>query len=99
RDLIVTGVQTCALPISLFTRLYDHAVRYESLQHQIWASLGKAASELRCGRPAEAAHVLERVLGLLVDHPDPAEQIQAYGLLAAEIGRASCRERGDVAAV
>ena len=68
---------------ALFTRLYDHAVRYESLQHQVWASLGKAASELRCGRPAEAAHVLERVLELLVEHPDPAEQIQAYGLLAA----------------
>ena len=68
---------------ALFTKLYDHAVRYESLQHQIWASLGKAASELRCGRPAEATHVLERVLELLVDHPDPAEQIQAYGLLAA----------------
>ena len=66
---------------ALFTKLYDHAVRYESLQHQVWASLGKAASELRRGRPAEAAHVLERVLELLVD-PDPAEQIQAYGLLA-----------------
>ena len=68
---------------ALFTKLYDHAVRYESLQHQVWASLGKAASELRCGRPAEAAHTLERVLELLVEHPDPAEQIQAYGLLAA----------------
>jgi class 3 adenylate cyclase/tetratricopeptide (TPR) repeat protein len=67
----------------LFTRLYDHAVGYESLQHQVWASLGKAASELRCGRPAEAAHVLERILELLVEHSDPAEQIQAYGLLAA----------------
>ena len=67
---------------ALFTKLYDRAVRYESLQHQVWASLGKAASELRCGRPAAAAHVLERVLGLLVEHPDPAEQIQAYGLLA-----------------
>ena len=67
---------------ALFTKLYDHAVRYESLQHQVWASLGKAASELRRGRPAEAAHVLERVLELLVEHPDPAEQIQAYGLLA-----------------
>lgn len=67
---------------ALFTKLYDHAVRYESLQHQVWASLGKAASELRCGRPAAAAHVLKRILGLLVEHPDPAEQIQAYGLLA-----------------
>jgi class 3 adenylate cyclase/tetratricopeptide (TPR) repeat protein len=68
---------------TLFAKLYDHAVRYESLQHQVWASLGKAASELRCGRPAEATHVLERALELLVEHPDPAEQIQAYGLLAA----------------
>jgi class 3 adenylate cyclase/tetratricopeptide (TPR) repeat protein len=74
---------------ALFTRLYDHAVRYESLQHQVWASLGKAASDLRCGRPAAAAHVLERALGLLVDHPDPAEQIQAYGLLAGARWRQS----------
>jgi class 3 adenylate cyclase/tetratricopeptide (TPR) repeat protein len=80
---------------ALFSKLYDHAVRYESLQHQVWASLGKAASELRCGRPAEAAHVLERALGLLVDHPDPAEQIQAYGLLAA----ARWRQGEDAAAL
>jgi class 3 adenylate cyclase/tetratricopeptide (TPR) repeat protein len=80
---------------ALFTKLYDHAVRYESLQHQVWASLGKAASELRCGRPAAAAHVLERILGLLVDHPDPAEQIQAYGLLAC----ARWRQGEDAAAL
>jgi class 3 adenylate cyclase/tetratricopeptide (TPR) repeat protein len=80
---------------ALFTKLYDHAVRYESLQHQIWASLGKAACELRSGRPAEAAHVLERALELLVDHPDPAEQIQAYGLLAA----ARWRQGQDAAAL
>ena len=80
---------------ALFTTLYDHAVRYENLQHQVWASLGKAASELRCGRPAEAAHVLERILELLVDHPDPAEQIQAYGLLAG----ARWRQGQDTAAL
>jgi class 3 adenylate cyclase/tetratricopeptide (TPR) repeat protein len=80
---------------ALFTTLYDDAVRYESLQHQIWASLGKAASELRLGRPAEATHVLERILGLLVDHPDPAEQIQTYGLLAA----ARWRQGEDAAAL
>jgi class 3 adenylate cyclase len=79
----------------LFSKLYDDAVRDENLQHQVWASLGKAASELRCGRPAEAADVLERVLGLLVDHPDPAEQIQAYGLLAG----ARWRQGEDAAAL
>jgi tetratricopeptide (TPR) repeat protein len=66
-----------------FTSLYDHGVRNENVQHQVWASLGKAACELRTGRPTEAADLLERILELLVDHPDPAEQIQAYGLLAA----------------
>jgi len=80
---------------ALFTTLYDDAVRRESLQHQIWASLGKAASELRLGRPAEATHTLERILGLLVDHSDPAEQIQAYGLLAA----ARWRQGEDAAAL
>jgi class 3 adenylate cyclase/tetratricopeptide (TPR) repeat protein len=68
---------------AVFTRLYDHGVRNENVQHQVWASLGKAACELRTGRPAEAAHVLERMLELLVEHHDPAERIQAYGLLAA----------------
>jgi len=80
---------------ALFTKLYDHGVRNENVQHQVWASLGKAACELRTGRPAEAAHVLERMLELLVDHPDPAEQIQAYGLLAA----ARWRQGEDAAAV
>lgn len=80
---------------ALFAKLYDHGVRNENVQHQVWASLGKAACELRTGRPAEAAHVLERMLELLVDHPDPAEQIQAHGLLAA----ASWRQGEDAAAV
>jgi class 3 adenylate cyclase/tetratricopeptide (TPR) repeat protein len=80
---------------ALFTTLYDHSVRNENVQHQVWASLGKAVSELRLGRPAEATHVLERILGLLVDHPDPAEQIQAYGLLAA----ARWRQGEDAAAL
>jgi tetratricopeptide (TPR) repeat protein len=80
---------------ALFTTLYDHGVRNENVQHQVWASLGKAACELRCGRPAEAARVLERMLGLLVEHPDPAEQIQAYGLLAC----ARWRQGEDAAAL
>jgi class 3 adenylate cyclase/tetratricopeptide (TPR) repeat protein len=80
---------------ALFTRLYDDGVRNENVQHQVWASLGKAACELRTGRPGEAIHVLERMLGLLVDHPDPAEQIQAYGLLAA----ARWRQGKDAAAL
>jgi len=79
----------------LFTRLYDYGVRNENVQHQVWASLGKAACELRTGRPTEAAHVLERMLELLVEHPDPAEQIQAYGLLAA----ARRRQGEDAAAL
>jgi hypothetical protein len=68
---------------AVFTKLYDFAVRNENVQHQVWASLGKAACDLRTGRPSEAAHILERAVALLVGHPDPAEQIQAHGLLAA----------------
>jgi tetratricopeptide (TPR) repeat protein len=37
---------------------------------------------LRAGRPDEAARLLEAALGLLTDHPDQAEQLRAYGLLA-----------------
>ena len=66
-----------------FARLYDHGVRNANVQHQVWACLGKAECELRTGRTGEAVRLLETALALLAEHPDRAEQVRAYGLLAA----------------
>jgi class 3 adenylate cyclase/tetratricopeptide (TPR) repeat protein len=66
-----------------FTKLYDHGVRNANVQHQVWACLGKAECELRTGRTGEAVRLLETALALLAEHPDRAEQVRAYGLLAA----------------
>jgi class 3 adenylate cyclase/tetratricopeptide (TPR) repeat protein len=66
-----------------FAKLYDHGVRTANVQHQVWACLGKAECELRAGRTGEAVRLLETALALLAEHPDRAEQVRAYGLLAA----------------
>jgi eukaryotic-like serine/threonine-protein kinase len=65
-----------------FSKLYERGARNENVQHQVWACIGWAECELRGGRTGEAARLLETALELLVEHPDRAEQIRAYGLLA-----------------
>src|SRR3546814_10210387 len=80
RCALVTGVQTCALPISFYIRLLgDPAFTRTSAAHMRLFISGSAplsadihrAFEERCGH-----RVLER-----------------YGMTETEIGRASCRER------
>jgi class 3 adenylate cyclase/tetratricopeptide (TPR) repeat protein len=65
-----------------FSKLYERGARNENVQHQVWACIGWAECELRAGRTGEAARLLETALELLVEHPDRAEQVRAYGLLA-----------------
>jgi tetratricopeptide (TPR) repeat protein len=65
-----------------FDDVHGRGRRDENVQHQVWGVLGRAECELRAGRPGEAAQLLEAALGLLSDHPDQAEQLRAYGLLA-----------------
>ena len=65
-----------------FDDVHRRGRRYENVQHQVWGLLGKAECELRAGRLDEAARLLEPALALLADHPDRAEQLRAYGLLA-----------------
>src|SRR5256886_11771261 len=80
RDLTVTGVQTCALPISSLTirlskYLPDALVRcYDSPMAQ--------HSDRRGGSAPSARRVAERVL-----------EITLLVTRLVEIGRASCRER------
>jgi class 3 adenylate cyclase/tetratricopeptide (TPR) repeat protein len=65
-----------------FDEIHRRGRRDENVQHQVWACLGKAEYELRVGRTGEAVRLLDAALALLTDHPDRAEQIRAYGLLA-----------------
>src|SRR3989440_4157659 len=78
RDLIVTGVQTCALPISSFPGLdgvllgaHPHWLTHSALP--VWAMR-------RLGKKFDS-YLRER------------ERLIADGELDEEIGRASCRER------
>src|SRR2546421_8789198 len=77
RDLIVTGVQTCALPILV---LLD-----EVLHHRLEALVAGLAVEHH-----HAEHV-EYVSALRVDHE--ARYLAGLSAVEPEIGRASCRER------
>jgi eukaryotic-like serine/threonine-protein kinase len=65
-----------------FDDVHRRGRRDENIQHQVWGLLGRAECELRAGQPDEAARSLETALGLLTDHPDQAEQLRAYGLMA-----------------
>jgi len=65
-----------------FDDVHQRGRRDENIQHQVWGLLGKAECLLRAGQSGEAARLLEAALALLTDHPDQAEQLRAYGLLA-----------------
>src|SRR5205085_3261860 len=90
RDLTVTGVQTCALPI----------LRPERVDAR--SNLGVVYTRL--GRYAEAIEQYKRALSLdrtnqpirfnlAVAYYKTARLVSASEELKAEIGRASCRER------
>ena len=65
-----------------FDDVHQRGRRHENVHHQVWGLLGMAECELRAGQLDEAARLLEDALALLIDHPDRAEQLRAYGLLA-----------------
>jgi class 3 adenylate cyclase/tetratricopeptide (TPR) repeat protein len=65
-----------------FDQVHRRGRRDENVQHQVWGLLGRAECRLRAGRLDEAARLLEAALALLTGHPDQAEQLRAYGLLA-----------------
>jgi class 3 adenylate cyclase len=65
-----------------FDDVQQRGRRDENLQHQVWGLLGKAECELRVAQLDQAVRLLEAALTLLTDHPDQAEQLRAYGLLA-----------------
>src|SRR5689334_24567133 len=78
RDGTVTGVQTCALPISYYLRYFyahDEVVREQQ------------------SAPSRAAEVAEIESKLLELYADPTLDEKPELLGQREIGRASCRER------
>src|SRR5690606_41104032 len=93
RDFHVTGVQTCALPISQLVALgfeqVDVAVNFADTT-RYWEALGELV--------APQGHV-----GLIVEPSGPLEigdpyKLKSIGIhweLMFKIGRASCRARGE----
>src|SRR5207244_8354754 len=84
RDDLVTGVQTCALPISVISGLQSvppvtaavGGIEASQLSEALlWARTSAMAAALSAWQAASAAQSTVRV--------------------GAEIGRASCRERGE----
>src|SRR5437762_3306422 len=89
RDTSVTGVQTCALPISSGNILYGNGASYLwrncLLDTEILDLIHEHTTSLFCPSP-DALGELDPATGRYSVH-----DIQGLG---DEIGRASCRERG-----
>src|SRR5690606_41085281 len=95
RDCHVTGVQTCALPISihLFPEFFTAAERPFFQRGELSASLFRCPSGV-------AALRLSNDRGELVMLPFQGQQIWSAvfeGRNITKIGRASCRERVEIA--
>src|SRR5205085_5230823 len=93
RDLTVTGVQTCALPIfeeTLLDRLGHRAAAAATHLHAVnrtdWRHLDGGANEKSFVRDVER-FARERLLG--------DAEAEVAGNRHHEIGRASCRERAE----
>src|SRR5205085_3611429 len=91
RDLTVTGVQTCALPIYYFLKNQDHTAARQLIfigeQNNVRAQLEPAEQKVY-------AQLFDKYNGKKVVD-DTHEFLANYERI--EIGRASCRERVEVA--
>src|SRR3546814_21045489 len=106
RCALVTGVQTCALPICCYLRLMYDRFGYPGLFAAYNAGPGRYADHLSTGRPlpGETRAYLTALAGgeaTQTSTGDPAPAAIFFVLKAqsmvtmppAKIGRASCRER------
>src|SRR5206468_8812731 len=93
RDLIVTGVQTCALPISLTA----HAAQGATVDRAF--VLGSDALYREWGYTALSRHRHEARFYVVspgsVERALPGLERQPDRIAEDEIGRASCRERDE----
>src|SRR5206468_5062789 len=94
RDLIVTGVQTCALPI-LYIKQVAAALGYIGLVNYNRVTVAAMAD----GIVAETGAMRgRRRVGQMIDFVNKLQPTGASHLAeACQIGRASCRERVKVA--
>src|SRR3546814_8606110 len=87
RCALVTGVQTCALPISAFRRLLVHLRERTDVQNIDLMNLAGFCRNCLSNWYQDAA----KAQGIEIDKMAARETV--YGMPYAEIGRASCRER------
>jgi hypothetical protein len=66
-----------------FAHVYAAGRRSGNSQHQVWGQIGQAESLLRLGQMDEAVGLLDAALDTLAESPDRAEELRAWGLLAA----------------
>src|SRR5207248_8882732 len=99
RDRTVTGVQTCALPISADAKCGGvesaHARRDEGDRDQ----RGTGEHELPATTGENRGAADDRMEEIAPDNEDDAEDPDSHRSGSREIGRASCREGGGLAVV
>src|SRR5207244_4591763 len=86
RDDLVTGVQTCALPISRLVTLLEELQRTPQPTH--------GGVEHRLADERQLAEQLQGVPQVLAGSLEGGIALGAAAALQGEIGRASCRGRG-----
>ena len=89
RDLIVTGVQTCALPISLIFQFIGYGkIKIENVEVNV-----DRTTKVNAGLSSESVTIDEVMVK--AEKP-PVQKDRTYSASVVnsdEIGRASCRER------
>src|SRR5690606_41205443 len=86
RDFHVTGVQTCALPISLFRGWRRHPFRPATVEATPPRAVARPPAIVKMGSPRASA--------VSTVAPKRTRQIQRRSASSkCKIGRASCRER------
>src|SRR5699024_11262285 len=93
RDRNVTGVQTCALPISGWEGEFEWTgfIPFEELPRSYNPESGRIVNANQQVAPDDYPHLLTN------DWSEPWRAHRIIELLDAQIGRASCRERGEIA--
>src|SRR5204863_1487829 len=99
RDLYVTGVQTCALPISWKVKVNDQAALMATTSAPVTpasAATASTSAESKTAPAAPSAPAPAAATTPSAPTPAPAAAVMAPSF---EIGRASGRERGENAVV
>src|SRR5207245_3105085 len=86
RDATVTGVQTCALPILILARLCWLRCRKKRMAWQLWTPCRFLTSRSNRSRARKRKRRMVRARSI-------SEWLSKR---SNEIGRASCRERGQI---